>query len=131
MRDSRWGVWIALNSLADFAKDTLGMSDASPWPIAYSESTHTLWLPARIGLPAILERALVLCSGARPNALQVETREGESGIVVSSCPDGRPLVTVSRVYQQMAAGRWLGYTWVPRFVAERVASKLGGVLAPG
>lgn len=131
VRDSRWGVWIALNSLADFAKDTLGMSDASPWPIAYSESTHTLWLPARIGLPAILERALVLCSGARPNALQVETREGESGIVVSSCPDGRPLVTVSRVYQQMAAGRWLGYTWVPRFVAERVASKLGGVLAPG
>jgi hypothetical protein len=89
-----------------------------------------VWLPARIGLPVALERALVLCSGALP--LEFELARSDALV------DGRlPLflrtgagakVQVSPVYHDMANGKWLVYQWVPEAVAAVVADKLGARL---
>lgn len=129
VRDSRWGTWIALAAFADFARG-LDIDDACPWPLPYAESDGTLWVPARAGLPVILERALVLCSGDAPRVVQVLRIEsdGNEGLVLRHDADALASPGVSIVYHRMAEGRWLVYRWVPRAIAEVVAGKLRAVL---
>ena len=112
MHDSRWGIWLALSAFAEFARDSHGIQDAVPWPIHYAVSSGTLWLPARLRPPFVIERALVLCAASSP--------------LTSSLAPG----TVSPVYAEMVGGIWLGYRWVPEEVAGKVATLLGAVLAP-
>ena len=112
MHDSRWGIWLALSAFAEFARDSHGRQDAVPWPIHYTENDGTLWLPARLRPPFVIERALVMCAASSP--------------FTSSVAPG----TVSPVYAEMVGGIWLGYRWVPEEVAGRVARLLGAVLAP-
>jgi hypothetical protein len=125
VRDARWGIWAALAAFGEFVRDHHGISDASPWPFEYSRSEATLWLPVRISLPVILERALVLCSGERPMQR-----------IVSRAPDSHALVipgigALSRVYDHFVpsapqTSRWHGYKWVPEEVAVAVAERLSG-----
>lgn len=112
LQDSRWGIWLALNSFAEFAKRECGIGDAVPWPIHYSASDGTLWLPARLRPPFVIERALVLCSASAP--ARTAMREDH----------------ISLVYRDMATGIWLAYRWVPERVAAKVAALLGAALAP-
>src|SRR5262249_7155191 len=63
IHDSRWGAWISVLALARLMHDKYGRHDALPWPVQYDPSMRDLWLPARMRPPAILERALCLCSG--------------------------------------------------------------------
>ncbi|MBM4125389.1 MAG: hypothetical protein FJ246_10660 [Nitrospira sp.] len=112
MHDSRWGVWLALSAFAEFARDSYGIQDAVPWPIHYAASDGTLWLPARLRPPFVIERALLLCSASSP--------------FTSTVAPG----SVSPVYAQMAGGIWLGYRWVPEEIAGKVAALLGAALAP-
>lgn len=137
VRDSSWGKWVALGAFARYIKDLYGIEDASPWPIPYSEIDGTVWLPARLKLPFVLERALTLCSGAPPLVTKVEGMPGKNGIELSRQPDGLRLGCVSMVYQKMAEEipligfpLWLGFQWVPRKVADEVARKIGGLIAP-
>lgn len=128
VRDSRWGVWLALRSFADFVRKNYGIDDASPWPIPYTGVDGTLWLPARISPPAALERALVLCSGDRPELVTMSAVPTGQGMSLSRQPDETAVAIVSMVYEKMAAGKWLAYKWVPRTVAQLVAKKIGGTL---
>ena len=111
MHDSRWGIWLALSAFAEFARDSHGIKDAVPWPIHYAASDGTLWLPARLRPPFVIERALLLCAASSP--------------VTSTVVPGN----LSPVYSEMAGGIWLGYRWVPEEIAEKVAKLLGAALA--
>lgn len=128
VRDSRWGVWIALEAFARYMKEITSWEDVHPFPLSYQEDTRTIWVPARIGLPVALERALVLCAGASSEVWVLRgaraLSEGDR-LALYHGEEDMPRVRVSRLYDQMADGKWLAYRWVPRAVATTVASKLG------
>lgn len=129
--DSKWGIWIALSSFAEFVRAHYAVEDASPWPFPYARFSRTLWLPARINLPTTLERALVLCSGADPMRERFYGTMREDCLVLSRTADGRTMATVSKVFSGMVPAdpswaTWLGYQWVPPEVAALVADRLGG-----
>ena len=128
VRDSRWGVWIALHAFARFVKDTLGLDDACPWPLPYSAKDGSLLLPARINLPVVLERALVLCSGQAPDVVEAKGRDLDGRCIIVRKSDGKGIAVVSQVYSDMAEGRWLLYRRVPGEIAAIVATKIGAAL---
>jgi hypothetical protein len=129
VRDSRWGVWIALRSFGKFVKETFSIDDACPWPIPYSAKDRTVYLPARISLPVVLERALVLCRGQGPDVVEADARYIAEKLVIVRRQDGKGLFATSQVYRDMASGRWLAYRSVPVEVATILAEKLGATLA--
>lgn len=129
LRDSRWGVWIALRAFAQFVKEKFSIDDASPWPIPYTAKEHTLLLPARISLPVVLERALVLCSGRAPEVVEAKGRSIEGRCIIVRQSDDKCIAVVSQVYSDMADGKWLLYKSVPSEVATILTNKLGASLA--
>ena len=131
VRDSRWGVWIAMDAFARWVGGLSGMDGVHPMPITYSGADGTLWLPARISLPFVLERALVFCSGDGPEVFKIQHagKDPASSRIALSTEEGWPRVlTVNRFYDGMAKGRWLAYRSVPKPVATLVAQKLGAKL---
>jgi hypothetical protein len=133
VRDSRWGCWAALVAFGRFVRECYQIQDAWPWPIEYSRRERTVWIPGRISLPVVLERALVLCSGDRPLQRVVSRAPGATGLILE-CRDGYGAVGgVSWVYDKFVPERpgralWLGYRWVPEATARAVAARLGGQL---
>ena len=115
VRDSRWGVWLALSAFAEFVKIHWGIGDASPWPLHHDSRDHTLWLPARINLPVVLERALVLCSGNRPVRLRVFGEADGESYLLRQLASGETLGAVSPVYTEFApsAPRWSTWLGLP------------------
>ena len=131
VKDVSWGKWIALGAFCSFVKNTYGVEDACPWPIPYSRGPGTVWLPARVKLPYVLERCLVLCSGSGPTACKVKGVSKVNALELIEERHGKVLGRVSHVYDHMADGAiWLGYKWVPRGVADEIAEKIGGIVAP-
>lgn len=130
VRDSSWGKWIAFGAFASYVRERHGINDASPWPIPYVVEGGVVWLPARVKLPFVLERALVLCSGSPPAICSMDKVAVDGGIELVRDSNRERIGRVSLVYNQMAKGKWLGYKWVPREVAEEVARKIGGAVAP-
>lgn len=135
VRDSRWGVWIALGSLAKWAQTTFARDDLYPWPIHYDKVGRILWLPKRLSLPMVLERALLLCSGASPVEERLCRMPATSGVGLSRYGNGRGLGVVSDAYREYvpqypASAQWLGYRWIPQQVAQEVARKVGATLHP-
>jgi len=131
VQDSRWGVWISLDARLRQLRQQTGWDDIHPIPLTFDAIRRTVWLPARIGLPVVLERALVLCSGAAPCEFDLVHDEfAQINGRLSMClkTGGMSKLTVSTVYQDMADGKWLAYQWVPEPVAAMVASKLGARL---
>lgn len=128
VRDSRWGVWIALDAFAEWASQLEGMAGVHPMPLTYAAKDGTIWLPARISLPSLLERALVLCSGGPPEAILLAKDAGSSSGDRINLHGSNQHVSVKRVYEEMASGKWLAYRWVPECVARVVAEKLGAAL---
>lgn len=131
IRDSRWGVWVALDAFAQWVGSLPGMDGVHPMPITYSRADGTFWLPARISLPFVLERALIYCSGDAPEVFNIRHVENEAatGRIALSAQRGWPrILSVNRFYDGMAKGRWLAYRWVPKPVAAIAAQKLGATL---
>ena len=128
IQDSRWGVWIAMGAFAEFVKNPpYSILDASPWPIPYDKVTGCLWLPARMEPPFVIGRALALSAGDGPILMQLTSKiDGESILLFDKYQ--RVIGKVSRVFSEMANGKWLCYRWVPEIVARNVASLLGGEL---
>jgi hypothetical protein len=128
IEDSRWGIWMAVNAFSEWVKyPPYSIVDASPWPIHYDDVNGCLWLPARMELPFVLERALTLCSGSGPLVIQVTGESDNDSIVLLE--KGKHIIgRVSRVYFDMADGKWLCYRWVPEVIASHVAGLLGGEL---
>jgi hypothetical protein len=131
VRDSRWGVWLALDEFAKWANKLPNMYGVHPLPITYVSAEGTLWLPARLNLPCILERALVLCSSNTPEVFKTRKQftENSYGRLFLSYEDKNQLVlSVNNVYADMADGKWLAYRHVPERVATVIAEKIGAVL---
>jgi hypothetical protein len=127
IQDSRWGVWMAMGAFGKFVKNKYNIADASPWPLNYESATGSLWLPARMEPPFVIERALTFCSGAGPVVKRV-TSVIDGELVVLLDEKQRVIGKVSRAYYEMANGKWLCYRWVPSAIANKVASLLGGEL---
>lgn len=130
-RDSRWGVWIALASFAEYVKEAYGHCDASPWPIPYLPEDGTILLPARVSLPIALERALNLCNGNGPETIEMvaSCNPNIPYLALTRAVDEKAFANVSWVYEGMANGKWLAYRYVPENIARLVASKLNGAVA--
>ncbi|MBK5440702.1 hypothetical protein JFV30_28865 [Pseudomonas sp. TH32] len=131
VRDSRWGVWLALDAFAKWVSIRTGLEDLHPIPITYERNNGTVWLPARLGLPSVLERALVLCAGYAPEVLTLQKQETNgpgNRISLSYTVDGPTVFFANRFYNDMAEGKWLAYRHVPEVVANLIATKLGAVL---
>jgi hypothetical protein len=127
IQDSRWGVWMAMGAFGKFVKNQYGIADASPWPLHYESATGSLWLPARMEPPFVIERALALCSGGGPIVKSV-TSEVDGELVILLDEKQKVIGKVSHAYYEMASGKWLCYRWVPNEIANKVASLLGGEL---
>lgn len=134
VRDSRWGVWLALAECAKWLSLLPGMDDVYPLPLTYVAATGTIWLPARLSIPSVLERALILSSGSAPSVTSMNrnfdqtSTDGNGRIVISAVTYPRNSVLVSSFYSEMAEGRWISYPHVHEEVAKEVASKLSAVL---
>lgn len=129
--DSRWGVWISQLAFAEMLKEKHGRTDTFPWPLHYEPETCDLWVPARLRPPAVLERALALCSGAGPAIHFLSSSGNADGrSPVFDGYAGRVVKAISHVYQEFVPGRWLRYSWVPAEVAQQVAELLGCTLEP-
>ncbi len=129
--DSRWGVWVALDAFAKHISSYPGMNDVHPLPITYESFKRTMWIPARISLPTVLERALVLCSGDSPDVLTLQKDVAEnagSRLQLLRTEDGMPGFSANKFYTDMANGKWLAYRYVPENIARVIACKLGAIL---
>ncbi|KAG9603759.1 hypothetical protein KCV01_g6719, partial [Aureobasidium melanogenum] len=129
--DSRWGVWISQLAFAEMLKEKHGRDDAFPWPLHYDAGSRDLWVPARLRPPAVLERALVLCSGNGP-AIHFLSSAGDADdrAPVLDGYAGRVVGAISHVYREFVPGPWLRYSWVPKEIAKKVAALLGCALEP-
>ncbi|MFC5522669.1 hypothetical protein [Polaromonas jejuensis] len=129
--DSRWGVWISQLAFAEMLKEKHGRNDAFPWPLHYDPETRDLWVPARLRPPAVLERALALCSGTGP-AIHFLSSGGDADgrSPVFDSHSGRVVGAISHVYGKFVSGHWLRYSWVPAETAHQVAALLGCTLEP-
>lgn len=144
VRDSSWGKWLAIGAFGKFAKETLQIGLGSPWPIPYSPEDGSLWIPAQLGLPYVMERALILSSGASPEIKIFEVMNSQDSLDLRDTTSGATLLDVPRVYEQMvdrhhpatgsarapSQSKWLRYRWVSPFVVETVSCKLGGKAVP-
>lgn len=129
--DSRWGVWISQLAFAEMLKEKHGRDDAFPWPLHYDAGSRDLWVPARLRPPAVLERALALCSGNGP-AIHFLSSAGDADgrAPVFDSYAGRVVGAISHVYREFVPGHWLRYSWVPKEIAQKVAASLGCALEP-
>jgi hypothetical protein len=128
IHDSRWGAWISVLAFARLMHDKYGMHDALPWPIQYDPITRELWIPARLRPPAILERALCLCSGSGADVHFLTTSEAVNDRLPLMDASRRAVGYVSRVYAGFFPAYWLRFRDVPAELASVVASRLGGKL---
>ena len=131
VHDSRWGVWISQLAFAEMLKDKHGRNDAFPWPLHYDPETRDLWVPARLRPPAVLERALALCSGAGPEAHFLSpSGHADEALAVFDNGSGHAVGAISHMYGEFVPGYWLRYQWVPAETARQVAGLLGCTLQP-
>ncbi len=127
IQDSRWGVWMAMGAFSEWIKNEYGHDDACPWPIHYDFMLGSLWLPARMEPPFVIERALTLCAGCGP-IVKLVTGESDGNSILLSDKGKGMIGKVSSVYGDMVNGKWLCYRWVPEAIASHVAGLLGGEL---
>lgn len=130
IQDSRWGVWIAIAAFAKMMRLRHGEQEADPWPIHYDENSRSLWLPARLRPPTLIDRALNLCAASAPIAVRVNGQSNNDTDQVDLFAGGELIGSVHRVYTEFKSGLWLCYRWVPKSVALKVSSLLGGTLVP-
>ena len=117
-----------MGAFAEFVKSPpYSIHDASPWPLPYDQITGCLWLPARMEPPFVIERTLALCAGSGPIVMQVTSEMDDESILLFD-RNKKVIGKVSRVYSDMANGKWLCYRWVPKVIAINVACLLGGEL---
>ena len=130
VRDAAWAKWLAINEAAKkYQADFPSLQGIYPPPISYSLDTATVWIPAIVGLPTVLERALLLCSGRLAEIITLQKRAEpvlEDRISLIS-PNGAVL-SFNVFYYEMIDGKWLVYHHVPLVVAQILADKLCATL---
>ena len=127
IHDSKWGIWISISAFAAMLKKKFAFDVGCPWPIHYDNITGCLWLPARLRPPTVIERILAFCSGGGPIEVFTAGRtKDEVNIELSNDKTNEIIGFISPVYAGLTYGVWLCYRCVPRTIADRVASLLGG-----
>lgn len=133
VRDSSWAKWLAINEFAlKMSREHTSLEGVYPPPIPYDAKSGRLFIPARIGLPSILERAVISCSGCEPD-LMLFKRSKDNSIPkdkIGLCHglSSTLVVNVNNFYFEMAEGRWFVYHYVPEFIVLLVSKKLGAVI---
>lgn len=129
VRDSSWGKWLAIHEFAGFLRNLPEFDSELEVPINYQKQTGKVWIPARIGFPRILERALVVCSATAPSVVPLKkVNEGSLSNEMTLADSLTDVLRCSNFYSGMSDGKWLVYDHVPESVAKAVASKLGATL---
>ncbi|QJY35796.1 hypothetical protein HOO69_03875 [Vibrio europaeus] len=129
VRDSSWGKWLAIHEFAGFLRELPGFDSELEVPINYQKQTGKVWIPARIGFPRILERALVVCSATAPSVVPLmKVNEDLLSNEMILADSQAEVLRSSNFYSGMSDGKWLVYEHVPESVAKAVASKLGATL---
>lgn len=129
VRDSSWGKWLAIYEFAGWLRNLPEFGPNFKIPINYQKRSGKVWIPARLGFPNILERALVFCSGNSPSVISLKKINKETGlneVVLSNSQT--EVIRCSNFYQDMSDGKWLVYDYVPESVAKIIAEKLGATL---
>ncbi|KZN62890.1 hypothetical protein N473_18415 [Pseudoalteromonas luteoviolacea CPMOR-1] len=131
IRDSRWGTWLNIIEYAKWLRDMKYLPESFTVPITFHLSTSTIWIPARIGLPIVLDRALSLCSGLSPEVIKMAketTQTNNSSINIVSENDKTTKLEIDCFYTNMAAGHWIKYEFIPEGIANKVAQLLNAKL---
>jgi hypothetical protein len=122
--DERWATWLTLKSFAGLPRFGLHQ----PWPLHFSHPTSAMWVPARLNLPLVLERALIACSGVPPRELRLVSFENNGGVYGHDTGGDTygPFHSHYHHYLGRAndARTWLEYRHVPHEIARSVAAKL-------
>jgi hypothetical protein len=132
VRNERWATWITYDACVR-QQERLHPSllrGVAPWPLSYHSETHSVWVPARMRLPLILERALVACSGAPPSWARLvrapaPTERRLRGRTVSGAFVGDFDMNYSDFLQADSPRLWLQYQHVPAEVVDILKNRLG------
>ena len=128
VRNERWATWMAYDScVRHFESLHPGLA---PWPLSYHAEARALWVPARMRLPLILERAMVACSGGPPEKRRLlRDRLAVAGRLRVRTDDGVLIGIFDLNYSDFLPADsprwWLKYQHVPSVVAESIAARLG------
>lgn len=125
VHDPRWASWLALEAFGEFVR-AFGIDDASPWPLTHDGRRRDVWLPARLKLPAVQERALVTCNGGPPDEFNLTAEPDGDVIRLVTIGTQAEVSKASRVYEGMATGKWLRYRWVPTEVLRALQQPAEG-----
>ncbi len=131
IRDSRWGVWLSITEFAKWLRDEKHLLGIFPVPLTYCSNSSTIWIPARVGFPVIIDRALSLCSGLSPKVIKMvkeTSRINNFSTNIVSENDKTIKLEVDCFYSDMASGHWIKYEYIPKDVANKVAQLLNAKL---
>lgn len=123
VQDMRWGKWVAVM----MSQPAKAGSRRSPLTTGDGDHLRRVWIPSRLRPPPVLERALVLCSGAPPDEHRMDAGfedKGRMELVLDQSRQELGIHVDSALLGGMAQGKWLAYSGVPASVANIVRNKL-------
>lgn len=113
--DEQWSKWVALGYVAR------GFGRA---PIFHDQEKRYLYVPAKLRLPIVIDRALLLCSGSPPVEYHLDAWEDGKDIKFGIKHADTVLFQFDeRLCQGVGDGVWLRYDNVPTAVMKAISSK--------
>lgn len=129
--DVSWGKWLAIKKFFDWCAEY--RNDEAPMkpPISFDSANSAIWIPARLGFPAIIERILIMSNGTLPLVTTI-TQTGDKCVNGRSrfiCSNASHLeLLVPSFYERMTDGIWLVYKNVPIEIAKVISEKMNATL---
>jgi len=113
--DEQWSKWVAMGYVAR------GFGRA---PVFHDQEKRYLYVPAKLRLPIVIDRALVLCSGSPPVKCPLDAWEDGSDITFGIKHADMALFQLDEdLCQGVRDGGWLRYDNVPTAVMKAISSK--------
>ncbi len=113
--DEKWSKWIAMGYVAR------GFGRA---PVFHDQEKRHLYVPAKLRLPIVIDRALLLCSGSPPVEYRLDAWEDGSDIKFGIRHVDTALFQLDEgLCQGVGDGVWLRYDNVPTAVMKAISSK--------
>lgn len=122
-RDVRWGKWIAT------MQTRVGRANPGrpPFVLQRSGRKSELWIPERLRLPPLLERAIILGTGNTAHQMGLDAGPEEGGSVELILEKSRQelgLHVDTAIFGEHAKGKWLLYSDVPPSLEKLLRKKL-------
>lgn len=113
--DEQWSRWVAMGYVAR------GFGRA---PVFHDQEKRYLYVPAKLRLPIVIDRALLLCSGSPPVEYRLDAWEDGSDIKFGIKHADTALFQLDEgLCQGVGDGVWLRYDNVPTAVMKAISSK--------